>query len=391
MSLFSSVYRERNAEVRATLDSVRCPSPKRVEEILAHSESSAPLSLADLAELLQIGTTASADSDAQFDLLRAHTRRLWRAPSGNSLRYVSPSTSPATAWMPAPTATSPRGAWTRRAIASRSRAGPRDRLRPGARRTRRRAGLRHDRSTTQTCSSATSPAPSAPSRTSRAAASCSAPSTSPATPTRRWPTPFARHCPVGRDARRASLRRWHSASPRKADFHTRMDNHDRALAAASKSLWSALRLADFRYDALMQVARARYLQKHTDAAPSSWEPRASSPSGQELHLETTVSDRAHETALMVYKLALPQVGRWLQTRETFEMNLRNLLDATSLPTPAAMCSPADTPRSTPPRGRRAVRRQRAGARLRRPRVGHPGLPHRLRLDLPAKARVLAVR
>jgi hypothetical protein len=29
---------------------------------------------------------------------------------------------------------------------------------------------------------------------------------------------------------------------------------------------------------------------------------------------------------MVYKIAQPQVGRWLQTRETFELNLRNLLD-----------------------------------------------------------------
>ena len=39
-----------------------------------------------------------------------------------------------------------------------------------------------------------------------------------------------------------------------------------------------------------------------------------------------VSDHAYETALLVYKLALPESGRWLQTRETFAMNLRNLLD-----------------------------------------------------------------
>jgi hypothetical protein len=29
---------------------------------------------------------------------------------------------------------------------------------------------------------------------------------------------------------------------------------------------------------------------------------------------------------MVYHLAAPEAGRWLQTRETFEMNLRNVLD-----------------------------------------------------------------
>jgi hypothetical protein len=29
---------------------------------------------------------------------------------------------------------------------------------------------------------------------------------------------------------------------------------------------------------------------------------------------------------MVYKVALPKAGRWLQTRETFKMNLRNMLN-----------------------------------------------------------------
>ena len=48
--------------------------------------------------------------------------------------------------------------------------------------------------------------------------------------------------------------RWHSASPRKADFRTRMDNHDRALNAGLDVATGALfGLADFRYDALMQV------------------------------------------------------------------------------------------------------------------------------------------
>ncbi len=122
--------------------------------------------------------------------------------------------------------------------------------------------------------------------------------------------------------------RWHSASPRKADFRTRMDNHDRALAAGLEVATGALfGLADFRFDALMQVARARTIADTYGQSPFVMGTARLKPiGGRELRLETSVSDRAHETALMVYKLALPQVGRWLQTRETFEMNLRNLLD-----------------------------------------------------------------
>lgn len=44
------------------------------------------------------------------------------------------------------------------------------------------------------------------------------------------------------------------------------------------------------------------------------------------HYTGEVTDRAYETALMVYKIAEPAIGRWLQTRETFELNLRNMLD-----------------------------------------------------------------
>jgi 2-iminoacetate synthase len=122
--------------------------------------------------------------------------------------------------------------------------------------------------------------------------------------------------------------RWHSASPRKREFRARMDNHDRALAAGLEVATGALfGLADFRYDALMQVCRARYISDAYGRAPFVMGTARLKPiAGSELRLETSVSDRAHETALMVYKLALPHVGRWLQTRETFDLNLRNLLD-----------------------------------------------------------------
>lgn len=122
--------------------------------------------------------------------------------------------------------------------------------------------------------------------------------------------------------------RWHSSSPRKADFRTRMDNHDRAINAGLKVACGALfGLADFRYDALMQIARVRYFAEAYGRVPFVMGTARLKPiAGRELHLATSVSDRAHETALMVYKIAIPQVGRWLQTRETFELNMRNLLD-----------------------------------------------------------------
>ena len=84
--------------------------------------------------------------------------------------------------------------------------------------------------------------------------------------------------------------RWHSASPRKADFHTRMDNHDRALNAGLEVATGALfGLADFRYDALMQVARARYIAETWGRAPFVMGTARLKPiAGSELRLETSV-------------------------------------------------------------------------------------------------------
>ena len=45
-----------------------------------------------------------------------------------------------------------------------------------------------------------------------------------------------------------------------------------------------------------------------------------------MHLKHEANDRRYETALMVYKIAEPEVARWLQTRETPELNFRNMLD-----------------------------------------------------------------
>jgi 2-iminoacetate synthase ThiH len=107
-----------------------------------------------------------------------------------------------------------------------------------------------------------------------------------------------------------------------------MDNHDRALAAGLEAATGALfGLADFRYDALMQVAKARHFASEYGRGPLVFGAARLKPiAGADLHLKTSASDRAYETALMVYQIAAPGAGRWLQTREPFAMNLRNLLD-----------------------------------------------------------------
>jgi 2-iminoacetate synthase len=329
MSLFSSVYAERNVEVRGILDSVRCPTPMRVDEILAHSQSEPP-SLAEVAELLQIGVTAGADSDAQFEMLRAHTRKHWRAPSGNRVRYVSPIYVSSFCVDACPYCNF--SALRNETVRYRLSLSELDReIALVLARDARVVELVY----------ATDPEYDTDllvrdvSRTVRAVENLQGGGVLLCT---EYLSSQAYEALADAGLRgivqwdetldEQAYSRWHSASPRKANFHARMDNHDRALAAGLDVASGALfGLADFRYDALMQVARARYFAQVYGRGPFVMGTARLKPiGGRELRLETTVIDRAHETALMVYKIALPQTGRWLQTRETFEMNLRNLLD-----------------------------------------------------------------
>jgi 2-iminoacetate synthase len=329
MSLFSSVYAERNVEVRGILDSVRCPTPMRVDEILAHSQSEPP-SLAEVAELLQIGVTAGADSDAQFEMLRAHTRKHWRAPSGNRVRYVSPIYVSSFCVDACPYCNF--SALRNETVRYRLSLSELDReIALVLARDARVVELVY----------ATDPEYDTDllvrdvSRTVRAVENLQGGGVLLCT---EYLSSQAYEALADAGLRgivqwdetldERAYARWHSASPRKANFHARMDNHDRALAAGLDVAFGALfGLADFRYDALMQVARARYFAQVYGRGPFVMGTARLKPiGGRELRLETTVIDRAHETALMVYKIALPQTGRWLQTRETFEMNLRNLLD-----------------------------------------------------------------
>ncbi len=329
MSLFSSVYAERNVEVRGILDSVRCPTPMRVDEILAHSQSEPP-SLAEVAELLQIGVTAGADSDAQFEMLRAHTRKHWRAPSGNRVRYVSPIYVSSFCVDACPYCNF--SALRKDTVRYRLLLAELDREIASV--------LARDARVVELVY-ATDPEYDTDllvrdvSRTVRAVENLQGGGVLLCT---EYLSSQAYEALADAGLRgivqwdetldERAYARWHSASPRKANFHARMDNHDRALAAGLDVASGALfGLADFRYDALMQVARARYFAQVYGRGPFVMGTARLKPiGGRELRLETTVIDRAHETALMVYKIALPQTGRWLQTRETFEMNLRNLLD-----------------------------------------------------------------
>jgi 2-iminoacetate synthase len=327
MSLFSSVYAEKNGEVRAALNGVRCPSPRWVEEILTQSETG-ELSLSELAELIEVGATEGADE--QFEMMRAYTRRRWRVPNGNSVRYVAPIYVSSYCVDACPYCNF--SALRKDTVRYRLSLGELDReIQSVLARDARVVELVY--------------------------------ATDPEYDTRMLVRDVSLAVKAVRDLEGggvllcteylsskayealadAGLRgivqwdetldeqayaRWHSASPRKADFRTRMDNHDRALDAGLEVASGALfGLADFRYDALMQISRVRYFAEAYGRVPFVMGTARLKPiAGRELRLATSVSDRAHETALMVYKIALPHVGRWLQTRETFELNLRNLLD-----------------------------------------------------------------
>ena len=87
MSSFSSIFAEKEAEVRSVLNAIRCPSVERLRDLLASSEHQA-LGLSELAELLEIGATC--DADEQRQLLRETVARSSTNLLGNRVRYVAP-------------------------------------------------------------------------------------------------------------------------------------------------------------------------------------------------------------------------------------------------------------------------------------------------------------
>ncbi len=121
---------------------------------------------------------------------------------------------------------------------------------------------------------------------------------------------------------------WHDKSKRKSNFNERIDNHDRAIKAGLQVATGCLfGLSDYSYDVLMQIAKSRYLGNEYGVKPFVFgTPRLKSIAGISLHPKTEVDDFQYELSLMVLKIGEPQVSRWLQTRESSELNFRNILD-----------------------------------------------------------------
>lgn len=122
--------------------------------------------------------------------------------------------------------------------------------------------------------------------------------------------------------------KWHKYSPRKSRFKERIDNHDRAIQAGLQVATGCLfGLTDYRYDVLMQIAKAKYFKDAYGIKPFVFgTARLKSVGGMQLHTKYKVSDVEYELALLVYKIAEPEIARWLQTREKPELNLRNIVN-----------------------------------------------------------------
>jgi len=122
-------------------------------------------------------------------------------------------------------------------------------------------------------------------------------------------------------------RRWHRSSPRKSNMKKRMDNHDRALSQGLQVATGVLLgLADYRYDVLMNIAKSRYIESEYGIRPFVFgTPRLKSIHNKSIRSRTEIPDEQYETVLMIYKISEPEIGRWLQTRESFDLNIRNLL------------------------------------------------------------------
>jgi 2-iminoacetate synthase len=324
---FSSFYEECRSGVERIIEGVTLPSRRRVGELLAKSTSE-PLDLAELAELLEIGNDSAAVE--QFETLRSSVYGQFRKARGNRLRYIAPIylSSHCIETCGYCNFSAVRQTTARKRL---SIEGLEEEL----------AGLLATGARVIELVLATDPELAWPVLARYVARTFALLKQDTGSGVLLSSDYFPSEAYVGlretglwgivqwdETLDREAYRRWHATSPRKRHFEARMDNHDRALAAGLEAATGALfGLADFRYEVLMQVAKARFLEAEYGRRPFAFGTARMKPvGGRELHPATEVSDHAYETALMVYKIAEPAIGRWLQTRETFELNLRNLSD-----------------------------------------------------------------
>ncbi|MDR3736725.1 MAG: hypothetical protein P4L10_14475 [Acidobacteriaceae bacterium] len=322
--MFSGVYGEKSAEVSGILRNVRCPSRGRVEELLAQPE----LGLAELGELLEIG--AHEEATEQFELLRSYVMQRWRKAAGSRVRYVAPIYVSSFCVDACPYCN----------FSATRKDTIRHRLTRDELAVEIDAAMARDARVIELVY-ATDPeldqkmlvehiaqaVEAVGDREGAGVLLCTEYQTSEIYEALRA-VGLQGIVQWDETLHEEAYMRWHNASPRKKEFKLRMDNHDRAMMAGLDVAAGALfGLADFRFDGLMQIARARYFKAEYGRGPFVMGTARLKPiNGKELKFSTIVSDHAYETALLVYKLAVPEAGRWLQTRETFAMNLRNVLD-----------------------------------------------------------------
>jgi 2-iminoacetate synthase len=326
-SRFSLFWNECHAQVERIVDRVRSPELGRVQELLEKSASER-LALPDLAELLQAGNESGAAE--QFDALRSFVYSQYRRPLGNRLRYVAPIY------------------LSSYCVDTCAYCNFSETRRNAARKRLSIEGLEDELAAVLTTGAraielvlATDPEFSWPVLARYVAGTAALLKKEAGSGVLLCSDHFPSEAYVAlREAGlwgmvqwdetldRDAYRRWHATSPRKRHFEERMDNHGRAMAAGLEVATGALfGLADFRYEALMQIAKARFLENEYGRKPFVFGTARLKPiRGRELHPAAEAGDRAYETALMVYKIAEPAAGRWLQTRETFDLNLRNMLD-----------------------------------------------------------------
>jgi 2-iminoacetate synthase len=324
---FSSVYPQRDAEVRAALAGVRLPVEQRVEELLDEARCG-PLAFAELAELLEIG--AHPEAEEQFERLRAFALGEWRKPEGNRVRYVAPIyvSSYCMDTCGYCNFSALKKATARKRLSLEELGEEIDTVMAAGARVIELVYATDSEFTTDLLARYAAKTVEALRGEKGSGVLLCTEFLSREAYDALKDAGVAGMVQWDETLDREAYNRWHAASPRKRDFKARMDNHDRALAAGLEAATGALfGLADFRYDALMQVAKARHFASEYGHGPMVFGAARLKPiAGADLRLKTTASDRAWETALMVYRIADPCAGRWLQTREPFALNLRNLLD-----------------------------------------------------------------
>ena len=267
ISSFSSIFAAKEDEVRSVLGSVRCPSVERIRDLLASSEHAA-LCLSELAELLEIGATF--DPDEQRELLRDTVSRRSTNRLGNRVRYVAPIYVSSYCVDACPYCN----------FSATRKSAIRKRLSLEELEQEVRLVLARDMRVIELVY-ATDPefttdllvryvakvAEMLEAQPGSGVLLCTEYLTSEAYAALRdaglwgivqWDETLDP----------AAYRKWHSQSPQKREFLLRLDNHDRAMSAGLEVATGALfGLADFRFDTLMQIAKARHLESEYGRAP----------------------------------------------------------------------------------------------------------------------------